>query len=56
MDFDIDSALDSLSSCIRCRKQRIRCDRLLPSCQKCVDAQVECETWDHILEDAVPRR
>ncbi|KAI9728298.1 MAG: hypothetical protein M1834_007702 [Cirrosporium novae-zelandiae] len=55
IDFDLDSALDSLPSCLRCRRQRRRCDRLLPSCQKCLDAHAECETWDHILEETFPR-
>ncbi|KAL3452726.1 hypothetical protein BJX65DRAFT_302635 [Aspergillus insuetus] len=34
---------DSRSSCERCKRRKIKCNRQYPTCQKCAEAQASCE-------------
>ncbi|KAH8601818.1 hypothetical protein B0O99DRAFT_680934 [Bisporella sp. PMI_857] len=33
---------ESALSCQRCRKRKIKCDRVLPSCKTCIDREATC--------------
>ncbi|CAK7231243.1 hypothetical protein SCUCBS95973_007845 [Sporothrix curviconia] len=52
---DLATLLESLPACKRCRKNRRRCDTLLPSCANCSKAGVECIFFDHALQEELPR-
>lgn len=55
-DAYIASALAQLPPCQHCRKRRTKCDRLLPSCRRCVKSGIECKFYDPVLSRDTPRQ
>ncbi|KAF2802272.1 uncharacterized protein BDZ99DRAFT_401942 [Mytilinidion resinicola] len=37
------------TNCHNCRRRRVKCDRLLPQCQKCSDAGLECMGYGRLI-------
>lgn len=60
-DFDSSAAAKYLNvaltrlPCLRCRKRRIKCDRLLPTCQRCLKVGEECTFYDAVMSQETPR-
>ena len=53
---EVDKAVEILHVCSPCKKRRIKCDMLLPSCRNCTKLQKECTYWDNALSQEIPRR
>ncbi|KAF2277039.1 uncharacterized protein EI97DRAFT_375495 [Westerdykella ornata] len=54
-DADLESLIQSLPACRRCRDCRRGCDTLLPSCRQCSKAKAECVFYDHGRKEFIPR-
>ncbi|CDK26587.1 unnamed protein product [Kuraishia capsulata CBS 1993] len=44
-----------ISTCLRCKKRRIKCDLQLPGCKNCTASETECVIWDECLNAKVSR-
>lgn len=49
-------ALNQLSVCSQCKRRRIKCDMMLPSCHNCAKAHKDCTYLDHALSQETPRK
>lgn len=50
------AAMDQLPPCSYCRRRKIKCDMMLPSCRNCTKFQKECSYWDATLSQETSRR
>lgn len=50
------ATLKTLPVCSPCKKRRIKCDMLLPSCRNCTKLHKDCQYWDAVLCQEIPRK
>jgi hypothetical protein len=53
---DLNTLIQSLPACRRCRDCRRGCDTVLPKCRQCAKANVDCIFYDHGKNQNLPRR
>ncbi|KAI1618602.1 hypothetical protein EDD36DRAFT_414265 [Exophiala viscosa] len=52
---DLDTLLQLLPACRRCRSHKRRCDTQLPVCANCSKVGADCVFFDHVSKELLPR-
>lgn len=52
---DLDTLLQLLPACRRCRGHKRRCDTQLPACANCTKVGADCVFFDHVSKELLPR-
>ncbi|KAL4963620.1 uncharacterized protein BDV14DRAFT_209729 [Aspergillus stella-maris] len=52
---EFDALIQLLPACTRCRTVRKRCDTLLPSCANCKRSGLQCNFYDSVSNELLPR-